>query len=78
MMKELLYKEIKMQKGMMKKNIQYLVLVLGLNIFYYIIGTQAIPFVMGIYSVMLVSMNAVVNSITMEKTNKMFEKLLTM
>ena len=78
MMKELLYKEIKMQKGMMKKNIQYLVLVLGLNIFYYIIGTQAIPFVIGIYSVMLVSMNAVVNSITMEKTNKMFEKLLTM
>lgn len=78
MMKELLYKEIKMQKSMMKKNIQSMVLVLGLNIFYYCMKMQTISFTMGIYSALLVSMNAIVNSITMEKSNKMFEKLLTM
>ena len=77
-MKELLYKELSMQKGIMKKNIQSLVIVIVLNAVYIYTKTPNISFVMGIYGVLFMVMNTVINSITIEKSNKMFEKMLTM
>lgn len=77
-MKELLYKELSMQKGIMKKNIQSLVIVIVLNAVYIYTKTPNISFVMGIYGVLFMVLNTVINSITIEKSNKMFEKMLTM
>lgn len=77
-MKELLYKELSMQRGIMKKNIQSIVIIILLNAWFFYCGTQSISLTMGIYCVVLLSLNIIVNSITMEKTNKMFEKMLTM
>ena len=77
-MKELLYKELSMQKGIMKKNIQSLVILIFLNAIYIYTKNPNISFIMGIYGVLFMVMNTVINSITIEKSNKMYEKMLTM
>ena len=77
-MKELLYKELSMQKGIMKKNIQSLVILIFLNAIYIYTKNPNISFIMGIYGVLFMVLNTVINSITIEKSNKMFEKMLTM
>ena len=76
-MKELLYKELSMQKGIMKKNIQSLVILIFLNAIYIYTKNPNISFIMGIYGVLFMVMNTVINSITIEKSNKMYEKMLT-
>ena len=49
-----------------------------MNIWYIYLQSSTISFLIGIYSVIAISLTITVESINLEKSNKMFEKMLTM
>lgn len=77
-MRELLYKEIIIQKSLLKKNSLYIVFLLGLNVFFINTCGSSLnyAFSLGMMTLFYVGLAVVANSILLEKQTKMLEKML--